>query len=109
MRGNVKKVMKNHSEEYGKIRKTLPLVEDPAELWRGGGREKGGGERPDGHSKKTQETLYGYRAAFMEASQRQTDRRLQVSSSTSSWQVCCGFCESRKESGYRTGWRAART
>ena len=54
--------------------KTLPLVEDPAELWRGGGREQGGGERVDGHSEKTQETLYGYRAAFMEASQRQTDR-----------------------------------
>jgi hypothetical protein len=53
MRGNVKKVMKNHSEEYGKIRKTLPLVEDPAELWRGGGREKGGGERIEGHSKET--------------------------------------------------------
>ena len=37
----------------------------------GGG---GGGERLDGHSEKTQGTLYGYRAAFMEASQRQTDR-----------------------------------
>jgi hypothetical protein len=63
--------MKNRSGKYGKTRETLPLVEDPAELWRGGGREKGGGERLDGHSKKTQETLYGYRAAFMEASQRQ--------------------------------------
>jgi len=30
----------------------------------GGEREKGGGERPDGHSKKTQEKLYGHRAAF---------------------------------------------
>ena len=38
--------------------KTLPLVEDPAELWRGGGREQGGGERLDGHSEKTQETLF---------------------------------------------------
>ena len=35
---------------------------------------KGGGERVDGHSEKTQGTLYGYRTAFMEASQRQTDR-----------------------------------
>ena len=101
--------MKNRSVTYRKTMKTLPLVEDPAELWRGGGREQGGGERLDGHSEKTQGTLYGYRAAFMEASQRQTDRWFQVSSSTTSWQLCCGFCESRKESGYRTGWRAART
>jgi len=70
----VKSSMKNRSVTYRKTMKTLPLVEDPAELWRGGGREQGGGERLDGHSEKTQETLYGYRAAFMEASQRQTDR-----------------------------------
>jgi hypothetical protein len=37
----------------------------------GGGREKGGGERPDGRSKKTQETLYGYRGAFVEVSEKQ--------------------------------------
>jgi hypothetical protein len=65
--------MKNRSVTYRKTMKTLPLVEDPAELWRGWGREQGGGERLDGHSEKTQGTLYGYRAAFMEASQRQTD------------------------------------
>ena len=41
----VKSFMKNRSGTYGKTRKTLPLVEDPAELWRGGGREKGGGEK----------------------------------------------------------------
>ena len=70
----VKSSMKNRSVTYRKIMKTLPLVEDPAELGRGGGREPGGGERVDGHSEKTQETLYGYGAAFMEASQRQTDR-----------------------------------
>jgi hypothetical protein len=62
--------------------KTLPLVEDPAELWRGGGREQGGGERLDGHSEKTQGTLYGYRGTFVEVSERQTDRRFQVPSPT---------------------------
>ena len=65
--------MKNRSVTYRKTMKTLPLVEDPAELWRGGGREQGGGERLDGQSEKTQETLYGYRGAFMDASQRQID------------------------------------
>jgi hypothetical protein len=34
--------MKNRSGIYGKTRKTLPLVEDPAELWRGGGRARVG-------------------------------------------------------------------
>jgi len=43
--------MKNHSGTYGKSRKTLPLE---------GRRERGGGESLDGHSKKTQEALYGY-------------------------------------------------
>jgi hypothetical protein len=58
--------MKNRSGTYGRTRKTLPLE---------GGGKRVGVERPDGRSKKTQEILYGYRAAFMEASQRQTDRR----------------------------------
>jgi len=43
---------------------------------------RGGGERPDGRGKKTQEIFYGYRAAFMEVSQRHTDRRFQVSPAT---------------------------
>jgi very-short-patch-repair endonuclease len=37
--------MKNRSVTYRKTMKTLPLVEDPAELWRGRGREQGGGEK----------------------------------------------------------------
>ena len=32
--------MKNRSVTYRKTMKTLPLVEDPAELWRGWGRIK---------------------------------------------------------------------
>ena len=47
-------------------KETLPLE---------GGREKGGGEGLNRCSEKTQETLHGYRAAFMEASQRQANRR----------------------------------
>ena len=35
----VKSSMKNRSVTYRKTMKTLPLVEDPAELWRGGGRK----------------------------------------------------------------------
>jgi len=38
----VKGFMKNRSGTYGKTRGTLPLVEDPAELWRGGGRARVG-------------------------------------------------------------------
>jgi hypothetical protein len=34
--GNVKKVMKNHSEEYGKTRDTLPLAAARKDLWPGG-------------------------------------------------------------------------
>jgi len=34
----VKSSMNNRSVTYRKTMKTLPLVEDPAELWRGGGR-----------------------------------------------------------------------
>jgi hypothetical protein len=35
----VKSSMKNRSVTYRKTMKTLPLVEDPAELWRGRGRK----------------------------------------------------------------------
>jgi hypothetical protein len=64
--GIVKSSMKNRSGTYGKTRKTLPLE---------GGGKRVGVERPDGRSNKTQETLYGYRATFMEAPQRETERR----------------------------------
>jgi len=39
----VKSFMKNRSVTYRKTMKTLPLVEDPAELWRGGGEGTGWG------------------------------------------------------------------
>jgi hypothetical protein len=58
--------MKNHPGTYRIGRETLPLE---------GGGKRVGVERPDGRSKKAQEILYGYRATFMGASQRQTDRR----------------------------------
>ena len=41
-----------------------------------------GVERADGRSKKTQETLYGYRGEFVEVFEKEKDRRFQVSSST---------------------------
>jgi hypothetical protein len=74
--------MTNRFGTYRKTRETLPLE---------GGGKRVGVERPDGHSKKTQETLYRYRTAFMDGSQGRTDGRFQVSSSTNSWQIGCGF------------------
>jgi hypothetical protein len=56
--------MENRSETYQKGIETLPLE---------GGGKRVGVERLEGRSKKTQEIFYRYRAAFMEASQRQTD------------------------------------
>jgi len=53
--------MKNRSRAYRKTRETLPLE--------GGGRRVGV-KGSDGRSKETQETLYGYRGAFVEASER---------------------------------------